>query len=216
MATRARIGTGPGRSLAPEPAPPSRPRSLPPPGRTLRAIGFDDAPFSRERRGLVGLAGVVCAGTRFEGLVWGAVRRDGWDATDAIVALLRGGKFLPQLHLVLLDGLGFGGFNLVDLPALAARLERPCVAVMRRPPDLAAVEAAIARLPRPRRRLALLRAAGPVHRAGGFCFQVAGAAPEVVAAALPRLTDRGAVPEALRLAHLVAGAVRTGQSGRRA
>lgn len=204
----------PGGSEAPPSSSGGRP--LPPPGRTLRAIGFDDAPFERGRRGRVGLAGVVCAGTRFEGLVWGTVQQDGWDATDAIVALLAGGKFLPQLHLVLLDGLGFGGFNLVDLPALAGRLERPCVAVMRRPPDLAAVEAAVARLPRPRRRLALLHAAGPVHRAAGFCFQVQGAAPEAITAALPRLTDRGAVPEALRLAHLVGAAIRTGQSGRRA
>jgi uncharacterized protein len=191
-------------------------RPLPPPGRTLGVVGFYETPFPRGRQGPVGLAGVVCAGTRFEGLVWGTVRQDGRDATDAIVHLLATGKFLPQLHLVLLDGLGFGGFNLVDLPALAAALDRPCVAVMRRPPDLAAIEAALDRLPGAARRRALLRAAGPVHRAGGFVFQVQGGDPAEVAAALARVTDRGKVPEALRLAHLVAAAVRTGESGRRA
>jgi uncharacterized protein len=190
--------------------------ALPPPGRTLRAIGFDDAPFVRGRRGPVGVAGVVCAETRFEGLVWTRVRQDGWDATDALVAALDGGKFLPQLHLVLLDGIAFGGFNIVDLPRLAAALARPCVAVMRRLPDLSAVEAAVRRLPRPERRLALLRAAGPIHRAGGFFFQVQGGDPETTGAALARLTDRGAVPEPLRLAHLVGAAVRTGESGHRA
>lgn len=190
--------------------------AFPPEGRTLRAVGFDDAPFDRARRGDVSIAGVVCAGTRFEGLVWGRVRRDGWNATGALVRLLAGGKFLPQLHLVLLDGIGFGGFNVVDLAALAEALARPCVAVMRRPPDLDAVERAIRRLPRPARRLDLLRRAGPVHRAGTFVFQVRGAAPDETGRALARLTDRGAVPEALRLAHLVAGAVSTGQSGNRA
>jgi endonuclease V-like protein UPF0215 family len=190
--------------------------NLPREGRIVRAVGFDDAPFARARRGDVGVAGVICAGTRFEGLVWGRLRQDGWNATDAIAGLLLGGKFLPQLHLVLLDGLSFGGLNLVDLPALAARLERPCVAVMRRPPDLAAMERAIRKLPRPARRLALLRAAGPVHRQGPFTFQAAGAAPEDVGRALARLTDRGKVPEALRLAHLVGAAVRLGESGRRA
>ncbi|WP_242355724.1 DUF99 family protein [Anaeromyxobacter sp. SG64] len=191
-------------------------RRFPPPGRTLRALGLDDAPFVRRRRGDVGLAGVVCAGTRFEGLVWGRVRQDGWNATDAVARLPVGGKFLPQLHLVLLDGLGFGGLNLVDLEALAARLDRPCVAVMRRPPDLPAMERAIRGLPRPGRRLALLERAGPVHRLGGFVFQVRGAEPAATAEALARLTDRGAVPEPLRLAHLVAAAVRQGESGRRA
>jgi len=194
----------------------TRRRPLPPEGRTLRAVGFDDAPFARGRRGDVGVAGVVCAGTRFEGLVWGRLRQDGWNATDVIAALLLDGKFLPQLHLVLLDGLSFGGLNLVDLPALAARLGRPCVAVMRRPPDLAAMERAVRSLPHPERRLALLRAAGPVRCEGRFTFQVAGAAPEEIGRALPRLTDRGAVPEALRLAHLVGAAVRLGESGRRA
>ncbi len=190
--------------------------TFPPEGRTLRAIGFDDAPFARAARGDVSLAGVVCAGTRFEGLVWGRVRRDGWNATAEIVRLLAGGKFLPQLHLVLLDGIGFAGFNVVDLAALAGALGRPCVAVMRRPPDLAAVERAVRSLPRPARRLALLRRAGEIHRAGAFVFQVQGADPEATARALARLTDRGAVPEPLRLAHLVAGAVHTGESGNRA
>ncbi len=188
----------------------------PPEGRTLRAVGFDDAPFERAHRGDVGIAGVVCAGTRFEGLVWGRVRRDGWNATPALVRLLAGGKFLPQLHLVLLDGIAFGGFNVVDLAALAEALGRPCVAVMRRPPDVAAVERALRHLPRPDRRLEVLRRAGPVHRAGGFVFQVRGAEPGPTARALARLTDRGAVPEPLRLAHLVARAVRTGESGNRA
>jgi endonuclease V-like protein UPF0215 family len=188
---------------------------LPPQGRTLRAIGFDDAPFARGR-GDVGIAGVVCAGTRFEGLLWGKVRQDGWNATDALVRLLAGSKFLPQLHLVLLDGIAFGGFNVVDLPRLAAAVARPCLAVMRRPPDLAAVEAAMRRLPRAPARLELLRRAGPIHRLGGFVFQVQGAAPELAAAALARVTDRGAVPEPLRLAHLVGAAVRRGESGRRA
>jgi endonuclease V-like protein UPF0215 family len=189
---------------------------FPPASRTLRAIGFDDAPFTRGRRGPVGVAGVVCAGTRFEGLVWGRVRQDGWDATEVLVRLLSGGKFLPQLHLVLLDGIALGGFNVVDLAAMARALDRPCAAVMRRPPDLAAMEAALRRLPRPDRRLATISRAGPVHREGGFCFQVQGADPGETAGALARLTDRGAVPEPLRLAHLVGAAVRTGESGRRA
>jgi endonuclease V-like protein UPF0215 family len=189
---------------------------LPPRPRLLRAVGFDDAPFSRSGRAEVAVAGAVCAGTRLEGMVWGRVRRDGWNATEALAGLLRGGKFLPQLHLVLLDGIALGGFNVVDLPALAAGLGRPCVAVMRRPPRLDAVEAALRHLPRPAARLERLQRAGPIHRLGGFVFQVQGATPEEAADALARLTDRGKVPEALRLAHLIGAAVRTGESGRRA
>jgi endonuclease V-like protein UPF0215 family len=184
-------------------------------GKTIRTIGFDDAPFTRASR-RVPLAGVVCAGTRFEGLVWGRVSRDGWNANDAIVGLLRGKKFLPQLHAVLLDGIAFGGFNVVDLPALAESLALPCASVMRRSPDLPAVERAMQRLPRAAKRMALLRRAGEIHVHAPFVFQVAGCSARVFQRVLERVTDRGHVPESLRLAHLIGSAVVLGESGRRA
>jgi endonuclease V-like protein UPF0215 family len=190
--------------------------AFPRPGRTLRAIGFDDVPWRHRRSGVVGLVGAVCATTRFEGMVYGTVRRDGWQATRRIEELLRDGKFLPQLHLVLLDGIAFGGFNVVDLPRLAHNLRRPCVAVMRKLPDLAAMERAARRLPRAEARLAVLRRAGPIHVSGPFVYQVQGADPRETAEALSRLTDTGHVPEALRLAHLIGGALAHGESGRRA
>lgn len=185
-------------------------------GRTLRVVGFDDAPFPHKRGAKVHIAGAVCSGTRFEGLVWGHVRRDGWGITDELCRLLVGGKFLAQIHLVLLDGITFGGFNVVDLEALAKRLQRPCVAVMRKEPDLGAIERVLRRLPRADERLKLLERAGPVHVRPPFVFQVQGAGVDETAAALCRLTDRGNVPEALRLAHLIGAAVMRGESGKRA
>lgn len=184
--------------------------------RVIRVIGFDDAPFKRGITENVAIAGVVCGGTRLEGMVWGTVQPDGWDATDTICQLLIGGKFLPQLHLVLIDGIGFGGFNLVDLPLLASRLQLPCVSVMRRLPNLAAVEIALRRLPHPEQRLEVLKRAGRVYAYPPFFFQVCGEMPEVIAAVLPRLTHCGKVPEALRLAHLIGAAVINGESGSQA
>lgn len=165
---------------------------------------------------MVKLAGIVCNDTRFEGMVWGRLRRDGWGATEEICRLLEGGKFLPQLHMVLIDGIAFGGFNVVDLSALSTRLQRPCVAVMRRLPDLAKVEQVIRTLPRPEKRLELIRRAGPIHQRKPFVFQVQGADPDDTAEALARLTDTGHVPEALRIAHLIGSAVMNGVSGQRA
>src|SRR5919197_6340408 len=111
--------------------------------RFVRAIGFDDGPFARTAGARVPLVGAVCSGTRFEGMVFGGIRKDGWNATDEIIRLLVGGKFLPQLHLVLLDGIAFGGFNVVDLEALSLAVGRPCAAVMRRRPELTAIERAL-------------------------------------------------------------------------
>jgi hypothetical protein len=181
--------------------------------RTIRVIGFDDSPFVRGAGGDVNISGIICGGTRFEGMVWGKVQQDGLDATDVICNLLIGSKFLPQLHLVLIDGIGFGGLNLINLPELNNRLQLPCVSVMRRYPDIAAMEEAMSHLPDFEKRQNLLKLAGKIYEYSPFVFQVCGEKPDVIAKVLQRLTDCGKVPEALRLAHLIGAAVMHGESG---
>jgi endonuclease V-like protein UPF0215 family len=185
-------------------------------GRTLRAIGVDDAPFQRGDPAPVPVSGVVCQGTRFEGLLWDRVTQDGDDGTAVLTAMIAGSKFARQAHVVLTDGITLGGLNVVDLAALSDRLGCPCISVMRRRPDLAAMRRALQRVRDPDRRWAMIQRAGPVHERNGFTFQVVGASLEDAAVALGSLTDRGQVPEPLRLAHLIGSAVITGQSGKRA
>lgn len=185
-------------------------------GRALRVVGFDDGPFGRRHGEPVPVAGAVCRNTRFEGLVWGHISRDGLDATERLCQLLEGGKFLAQLHAVLLDGITLGGLNVIDLEALQRRLRLPCIAFLRRTPDLAAFQELLARFPDGEERRARAATAGPVHRARLGWFQVRGLEPALVPPLLERLTDQGHVPEALRLAHLIARAIVTGESGRRA
>ncbi len=184
--------------------------------KTLRTIGFDDAPFERGTGDDVGLAGVVCKETRFDGMVWGGVTGEGRDATDEILRLLEDGKFLDQIHAVLLDGIAFGGFNVVDLAHLASILERPCIAVMRDRPDYPAIRRALEHVDASEYRYQTMREAGPVLEADRAYFQVRGTDPETARRLLDRLTTTGHVPEPLRIAHLAASAVATGESGRRA
>ena len=148
--------------------------------------------------------------------MWVEATKDGLDATDVLAAMLLSGKFYDQVHAVLLDGLAIGGFNLIDLPQLAERLERPCVAVMRRRPNLEAIHTALSQLADAPHRRALSARAGVIHEEEGFIFQVVGESPAVVGRALAAVTDQGRVPEPLRLAHLIGAAVKLGQSGRRA
>ena len=93
--------------------------------RLIRVIGFDDAPFEKNAT-LVNVAGVVCAGTRFEGMLWGTVQKDGDDATSVLSQLLLQSKFYDQVHLVLIDGLAVAGFNLIDLLMLRAPIPVTC------------------------------------------------------------------------------------------
>lgn len=184
--------------------------------KTIRVLGVDDAPFVHQRGERADFSGVMCAGVRFEGMIWGDIEVDGEDATEVLVARILASKFHEQLHMVLIDGLAMGGFNLVDLPALAERLERPVAAVMRRLPDMERIDRALQNFSDYERRIGLIKAAGPIHSVAPFVFQVAGAEPHLMAEALSRVTDQGHVPEALRLAHLIGSAIKTGSSSNRA
>jgi endonuclease V-like protein UPF0215 family len=88
--------------------------------RLSHVVGFDDAPFEREFRGNVPVIGAVFAGLRLEGVLRGDVRRDGANATRTLIDLVTSSKFQPQLQLILLQGIAFAGFNVVDLDALHA------------------------------------------------------------------------------------------------
>lgn len=184
--------------------------------KTIRVIGFDDAPFQNERGSLVNITGVVCSDTRFEGMLWGQVSKDGTDATRVLVKLVQGSKYYEQINVVLIDGIAFGGFNIVDLAELSTDLQRPCLAVMRKYPDLTAIDKALMNFSDHQQRQQLLAKAGKIYNHHSFYYQLSGCSVESAAKVLEALTDRGHVPEALRLAHLIGSAIMTGESNNRA
>lgn len=185
-------------------------------GKRLRVIGFDDAPFIKIRHSPVNIAGVVCAKTRFEGMLWGEIEMDGLDVTNNLVEMIKTSKFHNQLHAVLLDGITFGGFNIIELPMLVEILEIPCIAVMRKLPDLGSFKSALDKFDDSDERQRLLKEAGPVIEKNGFTFQAMGIDSNHASRLLESVTDTGHVPEALRLAHLIGAAIKTGQSSKRA
>ena len=181
------------------------------------AIAFDDFPFAREHRGDVPVVGLVFAGLRLEGVVRGAVRRDGANATRELVRLATTTKFAPQLQLVLLQGIALAGFNVVDLPALHRRTGLPVLVVARRPPRLPLIrEALLTRVRGGARKWRLIERLGPMEPVAGVWVQRAGLSLADAARVVRRLAVHGRIPEPLRAAHLVAGGVATGQSRGRA
>jgi endonuclease V-like protein UPF0215 family len=186
-------------------------------GRTLSNVaGIDDAPFHRGRRGDVAIVAAVCARTRLDGVLRGRVRQDGANATTRIAALLRGSPFDRHVRAVLLNGISVGGFNVVDITALAYSLQRPVLVVARRPPRLDRIRRALAALPGGERKWSLIERAGPMEPLRGVYVQRAGLTLSDAAELLAATTLHGNLPEPLRLAHLIAGGLTTGVSRGRA
>jgi endonuclease V-like protein UPF0215 family len=161
----------------------------------------------------VPVVGAVFAGLRLEGVLRGRVRRDGANATRALVQLAAGSKFAPQLQLVLLQGIALAGFNVVDVAELHERLALPVLVVARRAPRLDLVRRALlGRVPGGRRKWRLVERLGPMEPAAGVFVQRAGLSLADAERVVRRLAVSGRIPEPLRTAHLVAGALATGQS----
>jgi len=184
------------------------------PGRRL--LGIDDGPFDRKRGANVLVVGVVCRGDHLDGVLTTHVRKDGWNATDRLVDMILDSKFEAQLHGILLDGITLGGLNVVDLARLAQDTKLPAIAVIRRKPDQGRMEDACGHLANQRRRVAMLRRAGEVYEARHVFFQAHGLDPDEARRVVDSSAIFGYIPEPIRLAHLIAGGVVTGQSGHRA
>ena len=157
------------------------------------------------------------AGLRLEGVLRGRVRRDGVNATRALVQLAAGSRFAPQLQLVLLQGIALAGFNVVDVAELHERLALPVLVVARRAPRLDLIRRALLeRVPGGRRKWRLVERLGPMEPAAGVFVQRAGLSLADAERVVRRLAVSGRIPEPLRTAHLIAGALATGQSRGRA
>ena len=179
-------------------------------------IGFDDAPFARDHRGDVLVVGAVYAGLRLDGVLSAKLRRDGANATEALIRVLRASRFLAQAHLVLLQGIAFAGFNVVDLEALHRALCLPVMTVTRRRPDLARIRAALLEHVRGgRRKWSLIEKAGPMEAVAGLFVQRQGIDLEDARRVLERLAVHSSIPEPLRTAHLIAAGVTVGESRHR-
>jgi uncharacterized protein len=180
-------------------------------------IGIDDAPFERDHRGDVAVIGAVFNGARLEGVLCGQVRRDGRNATSRVGHMIEASRFADSLQAVLLQGITLAGFNVVDLHALSERLDLPVIAVCRRRPNLVRIRRALLEVVAGgKRKWRMIERVEPPRKCGAVYAQGVGLAWEETVALIQRFATHSHLPEPLRTAHLIAGALATGESRHRA
>jgi len=186
-------------------------------GRISHVVGFDDAPFARSHRGDVLVVGAVFAGNRLDGVISTKVRRDGANATQRLIDCLTGSKYFDQLQAILLQGIAFAGFNVVDLQRLHEATGLPVLVVARYRPDMHAIrKALLEKVPGGARKWRLIEAAGPMEPMNALYVQRCGITAENAEKLLASMQQNSQLPEPLRVAHMIAGGVTTGESRHRA
>jgi len=184
-------------------APPSRPHVL----------GIDDGPFEK----YAGDASAPIVGVTMEGadLVESvAIARfpvDGGGVTDFLADWIEGLRIRPALQVLLFSGITLAGLAVLEPRRLAERLALPVVVVNRKAPVDAPLRHALATAGLSDR-VPLVEQAPRSFPAEGLHAAVAGADQDWTRRLLALTRAKSDLPEALRLAHMIARALETGES----
>jgi hypothetical protein len=176
-------------------------------------LGIDDGPFDKHRDADVALVGVLMEGADLvEAVATTRFPVDGEDVSAFLASWIDGLRFRPALQGVVLGGVTLAGLAVVDLEDLAARLGVPVLAVNRREPRDARLLAALASAGLGERSAVLERLPRPHPLGERLWVTVAGLDPEPARRLVERARNKSELPEALRVAHLVAAALARGES----
>ena len=185
----------------------------------IRVLGVDDGTFVPHVKGQVPVIGVVFRGGYWlDGVMRTKIEVDGFDATDRISSMITGSSHYKQLRVIMLNGITFAGFNIVDVKTLNAATKLPVITVTREKPDLAEIRSALQNLSNSEARWeAILNAGEPVEVStrsakAKVYMQTAGISKEDAQKILRLTSTRSNVPEALRVAHLIASGVSSKQA----
>ena len=183
----------------------------------IRVVGFDDGTFRFKGRGRTILIGVVMKGSQdVVGVLSRWITVDGRDATDKMIDAILSSRF-EDLRVIMLKGITYAGFNIVDIQRLSRETGLPVVVVIRKKPDQKAMEDALRKhFPDWRERIELLKKAGEVFEMipGRLYYQAVNIPPEQAEEIIKITQKSSLIPEPLRLAHMIASAVMTGESKR--
>jgi hypothetical protein len=183
----------------------------------IRVIGWDDGPFEHGKKDKIPLVGVVFRGGIWQdGILVREIDIDGFDATDVIADATKKTKHRGQLRIIMLDGISFGGFNMVDIRALHEETGLPVIAVTRKKTNFELFKQAMLSLPKFELRWRAVENAGElysvqVHR-GTLYFQKAGLSQEQARRVIKVTATRSILPEPIRVAHMNASAIVRGES----
>lgn len=175
----------------------------------MRIIGVDDGAFQPRKnvkqRTLI--VGVLFQNLKISAIRVGQIEVDGTDAKRVLVSLLRGLRF----DIVMLSGLSFGGFNLVDISKLATALRKPIIAVTGERPDNVAVRKALHQhFIDWKERWKMVRAAGriysckPLRNEPKLYFEVRGGSSAAAKNAIGSTAVISRLPEPIRVARILA------------
>ncbi|MCJ7478807.1 MAG: DUF99 family protein [Candidatus Nanohaloarchaeota archaeon QJJ-7] len=182
----------------------------------VRLLGVDDAPFEFEDETTELVGTVFRGGDYIEGVLVEEVEVDGFDVTEKLLKMVNESRHKDQIQAVLLDGVTFAGFNVVDLEKVAEEGEVGAIAVSRNEPDRERMDRGLDNVEKKQERKEMIDKAGEAKRheqdEGPVFFQHSGISEEKTREVLELANVRGVLPEPVRVSHLIAAGLKSGES----
>ncbi len=177
----------------------------------IRVLGIDDGAFEFEEEETF-LTGVVYRGTEFiEDIAITKVDVDGYDATESVLQLFERCQNHDQIKAVLIDGISFAGFNIVDIDEVWEKTGKPVVAVTSNRPDRESFRETMERTDNVDERFEKFGDPEEVGLKDGEVFvQYRGAELDEVRGFVRASTIHGLSPEPIRVAHMIGKAMAEG------
>lgn len=186
----------------------------------IRILGFDDGPYERTNSSTPVIGVIFRGGNFLDGILRTDVKIDGTDATEKIEKLLNSTRHKQQIRVIMFDGVTLGGFNVVDIKRIHEATGIPVLTINRKKPDLEKVEEALRNFDDFEMRWQMIKNAGAVKttrtKKGKVYFQSVGVDEKTAAEMIDLSCTHSQIPEALRVAHLIATAIVKGESSGRA
>lgn len=180
----------------------------------VRVVGIDDGVFTPHTQGFALIVGVVFRGGHWlDGVMSTKVRIDGFDSTNKIASMIVSSPHYRQLRVIMLNGVTFAGFNVADIKQLSTETGLPTIAMTRDRPDFKQIQDAIRKLPDPEKRWKAVLNAGKVFevatriKSENVYMEVSGISEEDARRIIRLTSTRSNIPEALRVAHLIASGI---------
>jgi endonuclease V-like protein UPF0215 family len=180
----------------------------------IRVLGVDDGVFTPRVKGLVPIVGVVFRGGYWlDGVMHTKIKVDGFDATGKIASMILNSPHYKQLRIIMLNGITFAGFNVADIKRLNEKTRLPVIAITREKPSFVEIREALKNLTKSEERWKAIRNAGEIFevyaRSGSekIYMQISGIFAEDAERIVQVTSTRSNIPEALRVAHLIASGI---------
>jgi len=182
----------------------------------IRVLGIDDSPFTFNDKFSDIIGVVMRGGSYIECVLKNTVEIDGDNSTDKCVDMINHTRHKLQLKAVLIDGVSFGGFNVIDTEKIYDSTCIPIITVTRDKPDFEKIKMALEKHFKDWEERYKLIMEGDLHEVktvhNPIYVKCVGMTIKEAKEIIKISTIRGVIPEPIRVAHMIASGISRGES----